>query len=252
VSELSGSPRLAVIGGTGMNDWPGLIVNERRVVDTVYGAPSAELVFGRYAGQPVIFLARHGAGHRLPPHRINYRANIQALADVGVTHVIAIAAVGAIAADFAPGEVGLPDDVIDYTYGREHTYSDGAEAPLLHVEFTEPFDAGLRTQLLRAAADTGTPLRGGGVLAVTQGPRLESAAEVRRLARDGCHMVGMTTLPEAALARERGLAYAALAVSVNWAAGLGSGDIHAEIDASVAQGMARVRDLLSALLPLMS
>lgn len=235
----------AVIGGTGMNQWPGLEIDERLDVNTAYGRPEAPLVRGRYLGAPVIFLTRHGEGHRTPPHAINYRANIRALADAGVREIIAVAAVGAIAADFRPGSLALPDDIIDYSWGRAHSYSDGPDAPLQHIEFTAPFDAALRRRLAAAAETAGVPLRGQGVLAVTQGPRLESAAEVRRLARDGCDMVGMTTMPEAALAKELGLAYSLLAVSVNWAAGLGTGDIHGEIDASIAEGIDAVRRVLA-------
>lgn len=235
----------AVIGGTGMNQWPGLEIEARLDVDTPYGRPEAPLLRGRYAGAPVLFLTRHGEGHRTPPHAINYRANLRALADAGVRQVIAIAAVGAIARDFAPGDIALPDDVIDYSWGRAHSYSDGRDAPLQHIEFTTPFEEGLRQRLAAAAREAGVVLRPSGVVGVTQGPRLESAAEVRRLERDGCDMVGMTTMPEAALARELGLAYAVLAVSVNWAAGLGSGDIHGEIDASIAAGMEKVRAVLA-------
>jgi len=240
-----------VIGGTGMNRWPGLEIDERIAVDTPYGPPSAPLLDGRIAGVRAIFLARHGEGHKIPPHCINYRANFWALRHVGVESVVAIAAVGAIAPWFLPGEIAVPSDLIDYTYGREHTYSDGgAGSELHHVEFTEPYTPALRTRLIGAARCSGTPLCGEGVLAVTQGPRLESVAEIRRLSRDGCDMVGMTGMPEAALARELGLAYACLAVSVNWAAGVqGLGDIHAEIAQSIEAGMQKVRAVLESALP---
>jgi len=244
--------KIAVIGGTGMNTWPGLEVLERLDVSTAYGAPSAPLLRGRIAGTEALFLARHGEGHKLPPHAINYRANVQALADAGVTQIIAIAAVGAIAPWFAPGEVALPVDVIDYTYGRAHTYSDGAPgSPLNHVEMGTPYSPALRAALFAAGKATGVAISGEGVMAVTQGPRLETPAEIQRLKRDGCDLVGMTGLPEAALAAERGMAYACLAVSVNWAAGLspaGAG-IHDEIHASIEAGMAKVRTLLAAALP---
>jgi 5'-methylthioinosine phosphorylase len=243
--------RIGVIGGTGMNQWPGLQVLARHAVQTPYGTPSAPLLDGVIHGTPAIFLARHGEGHKIPPHAINYRANLRALADAGVRTVIAIAAVGGVAHWFAPGEIAIPDDLIDYTWGREHTYSDGREgAPLDHVEFTQPYAPSLRALLLDAARASATPVAGQGVMAVTQGPRLESAAEVRRLARDGADMIGMTGMPEAALARELGLDYACLAVSVNWAAGVkGLGDIHAEIEQSIESGMSKVRALLTAALP---
>lgn len=244
---------IAVIGGTGMNQWPALEIERSHLLQTPYGAPSAPLLEGRVYGVRAYFLARHGEGHKLPPHLINYRANLKALQQVGVTDVIAIAAVGGIAEWFAPGDVALPDDVIDYTYGREHTYSDGSEgAGVQHVEFTPPYTKRLRQYLQDGAQAAGVKLAGSGVMGVTQGPRLESAAEIRRLRQDGCDMVGMTSLPEAALAAELGLNYACLAVSVNWAAGVkGEGSIHAEIHQSIETGMARVRAVLAQALPLL-
>jgi 5'-methylthioinosine phosphorylase len=241
--------RIAVIGGTGMNQWPGLEITGQQVVDTPYGVPSAPLVQGRIGGREAIFLARHGEGHKIPPHAINYRANLRALADAGVTQVVAIAAVGAIASWFAPGTVALPVDVIDYTWGRAHTYSDGTPgAPLQHVELSAAYHPAVRAALRHAAAQAQVMLAGEGVMAVTQGPRLETPAEIQRLRRDGADMVGMTSLPEAALAAELGLAYACLAVSVNWAAGLSPAGvgIHDEIHASIETGMNRVRAVLAA------
>lgn len=245
---------VAVIGGTGMNQWPGLDIERRIVVDTPYGATSAPLLEGSVYGMRAIFLARHGEGHKIPPHCINYRANLWALHHLGVKSVIAIAAVGAMAPWFTPGEIAVPSDLIDYSYGREHTFSDGSPtSELHHVEFTEPYAPALRQRLIDAAAQADTPLSGEGVLAVTQGPRLESVAEIRRLLRDGCDMVGMTGMPEAALARELGVDYACLAVSVNWAAGVqGLGDIHAEIAQSIESGMSKVRAVLSRALPVLA
>lgn len=244
---------VAVIGGTGMNQWPGFEIERRHEVSTPYGEPSAALLEGRVYGTRAIFLARHGEGHKLPPHAINYRANLWALREVGVTDIVAIAAVGAIAPWFEPGRVAVPQDLIDYTWGREHSYSDGSEgSELLHVEFTEPYSERLRQLLLDAGNTAGVEL-GGGIHGVTQGPRLESAAEIRRMQRDGCDMVGMTGMPEAALARELKLDYACLAVSVNWGAGvMGLGDIHAEIHQSIETGMGRVRALLALALPKIS
>ena len=240
---------IAVIGGTGLNQWPGLSVQRAQPVGTPYGEPSAPLTYGRIHGADVIFLPRHGEGHKLPPHSINYRANIWALKDAGVGKVIAIAAVGGIAKGMKPAAVAVPDDVIDYTFGREHTFFDGVRAPLQHADFSEPYAPALRRALLAAARKAGVRLVDGGVMGVTQGPRLESPAEVARMKRDGCAMVGMTGMPEAALAREAGLDYACLAVSVNWAAGLGSGDIHGEIERSIADGMKKVRAVLAKALP---
>jgi 5'-methylthioinosine phosphorylase len=244
--------KIAVIGGTGMNQWPGLEIERRIELATPYGAPSAPLLEGRVYGTRAIFLARHGEGHKLPPHAINYRANIWALREAGVQSIVAIAAVGAIAPWFEPGAVAVPQDIVDYTWGREHTYSDGREGSVLeHVEFTQPYSERLRQVLSEAAGRAGVTM-GAGVHGVTQGPRLESVAEIRRMQRDGCDMVGMTGMPEAALARELKLDYACLAVSVNWAAGvMGLGDIHAEIHQSIETGMSRVRAILAEALPRM-
>ncbi len=245
---------LAVIGGTGMNQWPGLEVEQSLDIDTPYGRPSAPILRGRVYGAQALFLARHGEGHKLPPHAINYRANLWALRQAGATAVVAIAAVGAVADWLVPGEVAIPEDLIDYTWGREHTYADGRDgAALKHVEFTQPYAPRLREALMSAAQRAGVDVSGAGIMAVTQGPRLESAAEIRRVKRDGADMVGMTGMPEAALAAELDLHYACLAVSVNWAAGvMGLGDIHAEIAQSVDAGMAKVRAILSQALPVLT
>jgi 5'-deoxy-5'-methylthioadenosine phosphorylase len=241
--------KVAVIGGTGMNQWPGLEVRERLDLDTPYGKPSAPLLVGRVYGIEATFLARHGEGHKLPPHRINYRANLWALRQSGVRSVIAIAAVGGIAPWMPPAALAAPIDLIDYTWGREHTYSDGADSQLQHVEFTEPYCERVRRELLHAALAQRVDIADGGVIGITQGPRLESAAEIRRLKRDGCDMVGMTGMPEAVLARELDIDYACLAVCVNWGAGIGSGDIHGEIETYVAAGMEKVRAVLRHALP---
>jgi 5'-deoxy-5'-methylthioadenosine phosphorylase len=241
---------IAVIGGTGMNQWPGLEIRERRMLATPYGEPSAPLLFGEVYGTEAIFLARHGEGHKIPPHTINYRANLWALHAAGARQVVAIAAVGGIADWFAPGGVAVPKDLIDYTYGRAHTYSDGEPgSELHHAELTEPYQAGLRRRLIDAAAAAGVALAGEGVMGITQGPRLETPAEIQRMRQDGCDMVGMTGMPEAGLAAELDLAYACLAVSVNWAAGIGSGGIHDEIHRSIENGMERVRSILAKALP---
>lgn len=242
---------IAVIGGTGLNQYPGLKVRSTKSVRTPYGSPSAPLIHGRVHGTDVVFLPRHGAGHTLPPHKINYRANLWALHKAGVRKIIAIAAVGGIARSFPPAAVAVPHDLVDYTWGREHSYSDGSGKAVLHADFSEPYSATVRRVLLAAATRAKIKVVRRGVMGVTQGPRLESPAEIQRLRSDGCTMVGMTGMPEAALARELGLEYASLAVSVNWAAGLGSGDIHSEIEACIAAGMAKVRAILAEALPLL-
>ena len=234
----------ALIGGTGLNDLRGWSC-ESRMLETPFGA--AEVRRGQWQGQEWLFLPRHGAGHRLPPHRINYRANIAALKEAGATQVIGVAAVGGIRSDLGPAVLALPHDIIDYTLGRAHSFCDGDSDAVLHVEFAPPYDTALRQQLLQAAANAGVDLVGDAVHGVTQGPRLESAAEIEKLRRDGCDIVGMTGMPEAALAREAGLPYACLAVVVNWAAGIGSGAIHAEIEQSIHQGMDRLQQVLQAL-----
>jgi 5'-methylthioinosine phosphorylase len=217
---------LAIIGGSGLANLPALEIIERKTLVTPWGEPSAPLVRGRFnhGGREVVFLARHGEQHQLPPHRINYRANIWALRESGVTGIVAVATVGGIAAGFDAGTLAVPDQIIDYTWGRAATYFDGGGdgAAVTHVDFTHPYDEPLRQRLLRAAQRTGEPLRAGGTYAATQGPRLETAAEIARLARDGAHMVGMTGMPEAALARELQLGYATLAAVVNAAAGTGA------------------------------
>ena len=213
----------AVIGGTGLRELEGLEIRREHAVATPYGNPSAPILEGAFPGQPeLLFLHRHGGhGRPVPPHLVNYRANLWALRELGATRIVAANAVGAIDVQLQPGRLVLPHQIIDYTWGREHSFDDGSSGMLLHVDFTEPFDAALRRQLLDAALSAAVPCHDGAVLAVVQGPRLETAAEVRRLARDGCDLVGMTTMPEAALARELGLPYAAVAMVVNMAAGLG-------------------------------
>lgn len=236
---------LGIIGGTGLAQFEGLRIERQEAVSTPWGAPSAALLHGRLADRPAVFLARHGRDHTIAPHAVNYRANVWALREAGVDGVIAVNAVGGISDTFAPGTLAVPDQLIDYSWGRAHSYFDGSGQPLQHVDFTAPYSPAMRELLLRAAGTAGLDVRDGGVYAVTQGPRLETAAEIDRLARDGCDIVGMTGMPEAALARELGLEYACCAVVVNRAAGRG-GDIHGELERWVAQGMTAARRLLQA------
>jgi 5'-methylthioadenosine phosphorylase len=193
----------------------------RQVMRTPYGEPSGALTFGRFAGTEVVFLARHGYGHTLAPHEINYRANLWALRELKVEGVLSVATVGGIRADMGPGTLVVPDQIIDYTHSRKSTFFEGSEMPVIHVDFTEPYTPALRQQLLQAAVACAEPVIDGGVYACSQGPRLETAAEIERIARDGGELVGMTGMPEAALAREAELAYATLGVVVNHAAGRG-------------------------------
>ncbi|RFF32721.1 S-methyl-5'-thioinosine phosphorylase [Wenzhouxiangella sediminis] len=236
---------LAIIGGTGALDL--FDVREERRVDTPYGRPSAALAGIRVGGLDGWFLARHGRPHRLPPHRVNYRANIDALHRVGVERIIAINAVGSMDSNAGPGALVVPDQLIDYTWGRAHSFSDDDISPLRHIEFAEPFAGPTRAALLAAAERAGVSCADGGCVAVTQGPRLETAAEVRRMARDGASLVGMTTMPEASLAREAGMDYASLCVVANAAAGLDEEPISEEaIHEVLAGAMGRVRSILAA------
>jgi 5'-methylthioadenosine phosphorylase/5'-methylthioinosine phosphorylase len=238
---------LGIIGGSGFGALPRAEVIDRQWVDTPYGAPSAELVTLRHAGQTFLFLPRHGGGHSIPPHAINYRANIQALKDSGVTEIVALGAVGGIAADCGPLRLCVPDQLIDYTWGRLGSFFDGADGDVVHTDLTQPFTQSLRVRLLAAAQALRLEVRDGGAYGVTQGPRLETAAEIQRMQRDGCDLVGMTAMPEAALARERGIGYALLAFVVNWAAGKGDGEVGMEeIRANLAQCADVVADLLLA------
>ena len=244
---------LAIIGGTGLTKLSNLEVASRQVVRTPYGEPSGALTFGRIRGREVIFLARHGYGHTIPPHKVNYRANIWALRSLHVERVVSVASVGGINPDLMPGAVAIPDQIIDYTYSREATFFDGGETGVMHIDFTRPYSDELRERCLIAAERAGEKVFPGGIYAASQGPRLESAAEIDRLARDGADMVGMTGMPEAALAREIGLRYAAIAVVANSAAGRGTSEhgIRMEdINAVLQQAMTRVRAILEHLVEL--
>jgi 5'-deoxy-5'-methylthioadenosine phosphorylase len=238
---------LAIIGGTGLSQLREMRIEQRQIVVTPWGEPSAPVLHGVIAGRRVAFLPRHGSGHTIPPHQVNYRANLWALRDLGVRQIIAVNAVGGIRDDLRPGTLAVPDQVIDYTWGRSHTYFEGADRPVRHVDFTRPYSDAIRARLIDAGARAGVAMVDGGTYGATQGPRLESAAEIARMARDGCAMVGMTGMPEAALARELDLEYACCAVVVNCAAGRG-GDIQEELDLYLDHGMAAVRLLLESLL----
>jgi len=210
---------LAIIGGSGLTQLSNLDVSHREVVRTPYGEPSGAVTFGEICGQPVAFLARHGYGHTIPPHEVNYRANIWALWNRGALGIISVASVGSIRADLKPGDVVIPHQIIDYTWGRKATYHEGQECTVTHIDFTEPYDHALRQKLIDAAAAIKLPVSASAIYAATQGPRFETAAEINRLERDGADLVGMTGMPEAALARELGVPYAAINVVANYAAG---------------------------------
>lgn len=236
----------AIIAGSGLFAMPGFVIDERLTVDTPWGLPSGPILRGRLNGAEVLFLSRHGDSRSIAPHRVNYRANIAALAELGATHVLAYNAVGGICADCDAGALVVPHQIIDYTWGREHTYYDSVAAGLDHVEFTSPYDDTLRQVLIGVADEACITMQKQGVYGATQGPRLETAAEIKRMERDGCDIVGMTGMPEAGLAREKSLAYACLSLVVNPAAGKSSGLITmAEIELVMAERIPVVCDILS-------
>jgi len=239
---------LAILGGSGLTQLSTLEVTRREVIRTPFGEPSGALTFGRLCGREVVFLARHGYGHTIPPHLVNYRANIWALArEAGADAIVAVASVGGIHSDMAPGTLTIPHQLIDYTWGRKSTFHESTDQPVVHIDFTQPYDAGLRSRLLDAATKSGVGVRDGAVYATTQGPRLETAAEIDRFARDGADIVGMTGMPEAALAREAEIPYAAIGVVANWAAGRGDNAQRiqfADLERVLTQGIGEVRRLL--------
>ena len=241
---------LAIIGGSGLSKLGNMEVTRRKVARTPYGEPSGALTFGRIGACDVVFLARHGYGHTIAPHEVNYRANLWALKEAGAGEVVSVASVGAIAGSLAPGALVLPHQVIDYTWGRHATYFEGKGTPVNHIDFTEPYSRGLRAKLVAAAKACGEAVSEQGVYAATQGPRLETAAEIDRLGRDGADLVGMTGMPEAALAREISLEYAALAVVANYAAGRGDSQRAVPLDkigAVLEEAMRRVRRIIEQL-----
>lgn len=241
---------LAIIGGSGLTQLSNMADVRREVARTPYGEPSGALTFGRMCDEPVVFLARHGYGHTIPPHLVNYRANIWALKQAKVKGILSVASVGSIRDDMPPGTLLVPKQIIDYTWGRQHTFFEGGGTPVRHVDFTHPYDEALRQRLLAAARAAGDVAFDGGVYAASQGPRLETAAEIDRFERDGAEVVGMTGMPEAALARELEIPYAALNVVVNYAAGRSSSEhgIHFDdIELVLQEAMVRVRSILECL-----
>ena len=239
---------LAFIGGTGLTRLQGLNIVERKSLDTEWGSPSSPVTVGELNGQQVLFLARHGDPHVLLPHQVNYRANIAALQQAGASAIVAVNAVGGISADAASGAIVVPTQIIDYTHGRDTTFFDGKGGPVVHVDFSWPFDEPLRRRLLDALQAVSAPAVDGGCYGATQGPRLETAAEIARMERDGCTIVGMTGMPEAVLARELSLPYAMLSLVVNPAAGKSDTEITMEeIEAVIHAGMGKVTEALAVL-----
>jgi 5'-deoxy-5'-methylthioadenosine phosphorylase len=239
---------LAIIGGSGLYS----LGQDFHLVDqksrkTPYGETSADVLLGRWHELEIAFLPRHGAGHRVPPHAVNYRANLWALKQAGVSRIIAVNAVGGISTEMAPRTLALPHQLIDYSSGREHSFFDGDDGVVQHVDFSQPYSASLRSCLQRAAAHLGLVLVTSGTYGCTNGPRFETAAEIERMRRDGCSLVGMTGMPEAGLARELEIEYACLALVVNWAAGIDDSEISMEeIMANLEQGIQQLSPLLLA------
>ncbi len=211
--------KIAVIGGSGLSNLRGLTDVRREVGRTPYGDPSAPLTIGRLGDNEVIFLPRHGLSHQIPPHQVNYRANIWVLKSMGVEQIYAVGATGGIDPVLKPRDIVIPTQLIDYTYGREQTYYDGSNLLVEHIDFSHPYSEKLRQRMIEAAASAGIDVYAEGVYAATQGPRLETAAEIDRIDRDGGTIVGMTGMPEAALARELEMQYALISLVVNPAAG---------------------------------
>lgn len=238
--------RLGLIGGTGLDHW-GEAVNTH-VIRSEYGQASASLAEYHVGDLQIYFLPRHGRQHAIPPHAVNYRANIDAFKQMDVEGIVAVNAVGGISSNNAPGTLTVPDQLIDYTWGRAHSFSLTVDDPLQHVEFAGPFNGPLRSALIKAAKTARIYVNDGGCIAVTQGPRLETCAEIHRFKRDGCDMVGMTSMPEAALTREAGLDYASLCVNANWGAGLDDEPVTmAAIEATLKKAMVKARKVLAAL-----
>ena len=240
---------LAIIGGSGLSKLGNMEVTQRKVSRTPYGEPSGALTYGAFGGIKVVFLARHGDAHTIAPHRVNYRANLWALKEAGIRRIVSVCAVGGITKAMPPRALAIPDQIIDYTWSREHTFFDTDLTHVTHIDFTRPYCEDLRAALIAAAARAGIEIIARGTYGATQGPRLETAAEIDRMERDGCDMVGMTGMPEAALARELDLCYAHCAVCANWAAGRSEGLIEMrEIEANLEYSMQEVRVLLGHML----
>ena len=243
---------LAIIGGTGVYALADLADVHTELPDTRYGMPSGPVRIGMLGRRRVAFLARHGEGHGVPPHRINYRANLVALQMLGAQQVLALNTVGGITEACGPRALVCPDQLVDYTWGRISTLSEEPGSPVLHVDFGDPYTPSLRAKVLAAAARVGVAVVDGGCYGATQGPRLETKAEIARMRRDGCDLVGMTGMPEAGLARELGLGYACLGIVANWAAGAGPDPDEVitldEVLANVSAATADVGRLLEALL----
>jgi 5'-methylthioinosine phosphorylase len=243
--------KIGIIGGSGLNTIDNLEIKHRQLVNSAYGAASSPVMFGELCGSEIVFLPRHGIAHTIPPHKINYRANIAALKELGVTHIISIAAVGGITPAMSPVKLVFPDQIIDYTYSRKHTFFEDEDSSVVHIDFSYPYDETLRSVLSQSAGELKLAHESVATYGATQGPRLETAAEIARMEKDGCDIVGMTGMPEAVLARELEVEYAHCTLVVNWAAGKGDGSVVSmqEIENNLKAGSQSVLKLLSKALP---
>ncbi|MDA3870044.1 MAG: S-methyl-5'-thioinosine phosphorylase [Gammaproteobacteria bacterium] len=243
--------RIAIIGGTGLDQFSVLQNLRTEKVVTPYGETSNVLNIGSLDGHEVIFLPRHGERHNIAPHNINYRANLWALKQQGVTHIVAVNVVGGITENMPPERIVFPHQIIDYTHSRQHTYSDENADSVMHIDFSQPYSESIRQCLQQVAAGQNIQAQSSAVYGATQGPRLETSAEISRMERDGCDIVGMTGMPEAALARELDIEYGCCALVVNWAAGKGDDELITMqlIEQHMQAGMASVRRLLTRALP---
>lgn len=246
------APRLAIIGGTGLSSLTDMQMLDSEWPGTPYGEPNAPMIHTLLGGELVIFFARHGEGGTFAPHRVNYRANLFALKQAGVEKVIAVNAVGGITESMQAGQLCIPNQLIDYTYGRENTFFDGGKKPVKHIDFAQPFNAEIREKLITAASELELSVVSEAVYGCTQGPRLETAAEINRLERDGCDVVGMTGMPEAALAMELELDYASICLVVNRASGrsdkpLSLGQVHLQLQQSMPQVESLLRQVVQSL-----
>jgi 5'-methylthioinosine phosphorylase len=240
--------KLAIIGGSGLTQLDGLEIIDDIYPDTIWGKPSASITIGKFNNREILFLPRHGNPHTIPPHKINYRANIQALKNEGVSDIIAVNAVGGITEEMTPCRIVIPDQLIDYTHGRIDTFHEENLEEVVHIDFTAPYSETLREQLINAANNK-LDVYPKGTYAVTQGPRLETAAEIVKYEKDGCDIVGMTSMPEASLAREQEMEYACISLVVNWAAGKTDDIITMEIiENNLKQGIGKVHELLTSVL----
>jgi len=237
---------LAIIGGSGLTNLETFQITHQEIVTTPFGEPSGPIVHGLLGNNNILFIARHGTEHFIPPHQINYRANIWALHHCGAKHIIGVAAVGGICHNMSPQTIIIPDQIIDYTHGRSNTFFERGYAKVTHVDFSYPYCEELRQKLIHTATVINQTIVNKGTYGATQGPRLETVAEIKRMEHDGCDIVGMTGMPEAVLARELGICYACCALVVNWAAGKSDGIVEmTEIEHHLHQGMSHIRHLLS-------